>query len=137
MSQYSSHYVIYQQSRINEIKADLKELEQTQAVLWKSIHSEDPYQRGVHPFTELYHYCYWLLRSEYQLWGNLLPVDVDSMKAFIAICDFCLAELQRSLYPLLNDYYYQQSNKSKSVAVNTSGTSSTAASSAMTIRQVV
>jgi hypothetical protein len=54
---------------------------------WLSIFSEDPYQKGLYPFQDYYLLSFWLVRSEYQLWGNTLPTNQDSLSAFINICE--------------------------------------------------
>jgi hypothetical protein len=57
---------------------------------WLSIFSEDPYQKGLYPFQDYYLLSFWLVRSEYQLWGNTLPTNQDSLSAFINICEVSL-----------------------------------------------
>ncbi len=93
----------YQQSRVQRVRNDLKELETSQGALWNSLQGEDPYQRNNLPFPETIALTAALLRSEYQLWTSLLPMNEESMAVFISICDAAVAELQRLFAPLLSD----------------------------------
>lgn len=102
-SKHTKHYKIYQTSRIQKLKSELKELEASNANQWHSIYTEDPYQRGNYPFHDFYFLSYWLIRSEYQLWGSTLPTNEESLAAYIAICEAALSEIVRVLTPLLTD----------------------------------
>lgn len=102
-SKHTKHYKIYQSSRIQKLKSELKELEASNANQWHSIYTEDPYQRGTYPFHDFYFLSYWLIRSEYQLWGSTLPTNEESLAAYIAICEAALSEIVRVLTPLLTD----------------------------------
>eukprot|EP01040_Poterioochromonas_malhamensis_P008354 gene8354-9038_t len=100
---YTKHYKKYENSRITKFKNELKELESTNPQHWHSIFTEDPYQKGIFPFHDFYFLAYWLIRSEYQLWGSTLPTNEESLQTFINICEASLAEIIRVLTPLLTD----------------------------------
>jgi hypothetical protein len=100
--------------RIARMKAELKEVETANAQQWTSSYNDDPYQKGNHPFKEFYTLAFWLVKSEYQLWGSTLPTCEESLQAFVAICDASLQEITRVLSPILSDDIV----KSKGGAIN-------------------
>lgn len=103
LSKYNAYYSQFQASRIQRVRGDLKELETSQGALWNSLQGEDPYQRNNLPFPGMISLIASLLRSEYQLWTSLLPMNEESMPVFISICDAAIGELQRLFAPLLSD----------------------------------
>lgn len=100
---YTGHYSTYQTLRIARMKTELKELETAHAHQFTCAFNEDPYQKGNHPFKEFYTLAYWLVKSEYQMWGSTLPTCEESLNAFVAICDASLSEITRVLSPMLTE----------------------------------
>lgn len=83
--------------------SDLKDLELSCSAQWNNIFTDEPYQKGSHPFKDYFILSYWFVRSEYQLWGSTLPTNEDSMNAFIEICNSVLTDIKRVLKPSLSD----------------------------------
>lgn len=98
-----AHFAVYQTSRVARLKAELKAVESQHNAVWQStLYTEDPYAKGSHPFNDFFLFSYVYLRSEYMLWGNTLPMSEDSLRCYVAICDACIAELQRVLSPIIS-----------------------------------
>lgn len=96
------------------MKSELKDYEKVHSVIWHSLcYTEDPYQKGTnHFFSGYFLLSYWLLRSEFSFMGNVLPLNEDSLKCFVNICDAILAEIRSLLTPLLTSWDQIQNNQS-------------------------
>lgn len=102
-SKASGYLKIYQTARASVCRAELKQLETSSLSAWNAQLSEDPYDKGSHPFAEHLSLSYWLLRGEFQLWGSTLPSDEDSLSCYTSICDAFVADLSRVLGPFIAD----------------------------------
>lgn len=101
LNRHVAHFAVYQNARVTRLKAELKAVESQHNAAWQSaLYTEDPYAKGSPAFNDFYLFSYVYLRSEYMLWGSTLPVSEDSLKCYVAICDACIAELQRVLSPI-------------------------------------
>lgn len=103
MNRHNAHFKVYQTVRIAKLKSELKAHETAHTVQWTTAQQEGPYEKGSHPFKEYFLLAYWLLRSELQLWGAILPSNEESLQIFVNICEAVIAELQKTLSPLLVD----------------------------------
>ena len=103
LNKFTGHYKIYQTNRTTKLKIELKDLETSKVALWNSMLSDDPYLCGSHPFREYFLRSFWLLRSELQLWGNILPSSESTCQIFVNICESLISELQRALAPYVGE----------------------------------
>lgn len=117
-SKYTDYFKYYQIARIAKLKSELKEYEKANSVIWHSLcYTEDPYQKGTnHFFSGYFLLSYWLLRSEFSFMGNILPLNEDSLRCFVNICDAILSEIRTLLTPLLAWDPSQNSQSSGAIA---------------------
>eukprot|EP01036_Dinobryon_divergens_P031317 gene31317-40691_t len=100
---HTAHFKTYQTVRITKLKAELKEVEQSNPTSWTHLLQDGPYEKGKYPFSEFFTLTFHLLRSENQLWASTLPNSEESLYVFVTICESLIHELQNIVSPFLSE----------------------------------
>lgn len=91
------HFESYSKLRSRRVIFDINKFILDNNADWMALRNEVPYQKGSHPFINLYDYVLEVIRGEFHLWSQLMPSSETSIKVFSVVSNTIILTLKKFL----------------------------------------